>query len=205
MRTPLVLTFALVATVGAASGVPKQECFPLDTLKPELRARAEALLLEALDGEALYTLVGDIKPMSSGFSGAYLSLEKPDLAKVDELRQILATFKVGTEVYARFQPFLAVRDGKRYYEGLFFNANALKRTITEHQNFFGYFGLTPASDPVEAVLMVETDPTPKRNRGYGYLFGYPDAAVDFFVESEESFRVTKQFVPRDFRDRKSVV
>ena len=37
-----------------------------------------------------------------------------------------------------------------------------------------------------------------RWRSYGYLFGYPDYAVDFFVEAGKSEDSTKQFVKRDF-------
>jgi hypothetical protein len=42
------------------------DCFPFESLPDPLRERAEQLLLNALDSEALYTIAADIKPMSSG-------------------------------------------------------------------------------------------------------------------------------------------
>ena len=47
------------------SGVPRAECFPAANLPAELRAKSEEMLLRALDNEALYTLVGGLKPMST--------------------------------------------------------------------------------------------------------------------------------------------
>lgn len=41
-----------------ANAVPRQECFPLESLAKEDRSLSERLLLDALDSEALYTLVG---------------------------------------------------------------------------------------------------------------------------------------------------
>jgi hypothetical protein len=34
-------------------GVPREECFPLEKLPPDLRSKSERLLLKALDSEAL--------------------------------------------------------------------------------------------------------------------------------------------------------
>jgi hypothetical protein len=41
-------------------------------------------------------------------------------------------------------------------------------------------------------------PDLERHRGYGYLFGYPDHAVDFFVSAEREWKSTGKFVERDF-------
>ena len=40
---------------------------------------------------------------------------------------------------------------------------------------------------------------PAREGGYGYLFGYPDYAVRFFVESSNEEKFSGRFVERDFR------
>jgi hypothetical protein len=37
------------------------------------------------------------------------------------------------------------------------------------------------------------------SRPLGHLYGYPDYAIDFFVESSESQKQTGKFVERDFR------
>jgi hypothetical protein len=49
------------------------------------------------------------------------------------------------------------------------------------------------------VLAVENAPRSPRWRGYGYLFGYPDDAVDFFVRAGEEGDASGKLVPRDFR------
>ena len=55
----------------------RAECFPFEDLPAEQRKRAEELLLKALDGEALYTIVGGIKPMSSGFQSFQMTVRLP--------------------------------------------------------------------------------------------------------------------------------
>lgn len=55
-------------------------------------------------------------------------------------------------------------------------------------------------------MAVEYDPTPARLRGYGYLFGYPEYAVDFFVQASITQTEREKnhapgvetLVPRDF-------
>ena len=41
-------------------------------------------------------------------------------------------------------------------------------------------------------------PTIDRERGYGYLFGYPDHAVDFFCDARQQWTESGEFVKRDF-------
>ncbi|MCY7375395.1 MAG: hypothetical protein LH472_05430 [Pyrinomonadaceae bacterium] len=55
----------------------RAECFAFENLPVEQRNRAEELLLKALDSEALYTIVGNIKPMSSGFQNFQIQVQLP--------------------------------------------------------------------------------------------------------------------------------
>ncbi len=48
------------------------------------------------------------------------------------------------------------------------------------------------------VSTVENQEQILRLRAYGHLFGYPDYAVDFFVEAYHQHQQTKSFVERDF-------
>jgi hypothetical protein len=75
-----------------------------------------------------------------------------------------------------------------------FHRPALRALLTQKAAHFAPYGLSPSSDPAEVVMAVEYDPTPARLRGYGYLFGYPDYAVDFFVQASG----VEPLVPRDF-------
>lgn len=185
---------ALLPLVGGASERP----FPLETLPPELRPRAEEMLLRALDTEALFTIVSGMKPMSTGFYRARFNVESPDLSRIDEARRILATFRNGDEIFAHVQPFWRIFDGSRYVEGVIYHAPSVRETVARHASFFAFYGISAHSHPVEVVLSFEVDRTARRNRGYGYLFGYPKHAVDFFVRAEEQRRLTNELAPRDF-------
>jgi hypothetical protein len=47
-------------------------------------------------------------------------------------------------------------------------------------------------------MAIEYSQSGPRWRGYGYLFGFPLYAVDFFVNAGESEKQTGKFVERDF-------
>lgn len=188
---------ALAFIISAAPGVARKDCFPVESLPVGLRPRAEALLLKALDSEALYTFVG-LKPVSSGWVSHRFKVDAPDLAALEEDRQVLSALRSGEDVFATLQPFWRVFEGARFVDGFLYNRDAVSQAVRDHARFFAFYGVTPSSHPVEATMAFEVDATAQRNRGYGYLFGYPDHAVEFFVESEETNRRTKKFVPRDF-------
>jgi hypothetical protein len=67
------------------------------------------------------------------------------------------------------------------------------------QTFFALLGVTSSTSPQEILAAVENAPRALRWRGYGYLFGYPDAAVDFFVDAGVEGDRTGALIPRDFR------
>lgn len=75
---------------------------------------------------------------------------------------------------------------------------AYRRLLQERGDFFQRWALTPAAHPLETLLAVEYDASSARFGGYGYLFGYPDYAVNFFVQAADSENFTGQFVERDF-------
>ncbi|MDB4775622.1 hypothetical protein OAG62_00715 [bacterium] len=57
------------------------------------------------------------------------------------------------------------------------------RPIHHHRDRGRCRTFTPGNHPAEIVAIVDRMPRADRWRGYGYLFGYPDHAVDFFVEA----------------------
>ncbi|MDX1934546.1 MAG: hypothetical protein SFU56_18260 [Capsulimonadales bacterium] len=178
--------------------VPKEACFPLEELPAELRTGAEKMLLELLDSEALFTIIGGLKPMSSGFAQFRISVRNPEVGPLAEARQILATFRCGDVFHAELLPFHTVDKGTRYLEAVVFHRPALRDAITRHRGFFAPFGITPTTDPLSVAVTIENDPTTARNRGLGYLYGYPPEAVDFFVTAAEEQKRTGKFVERDF-------
>jgi hypothetical protein len=216
VRKMTSLRFALAAWLPALLFVPvtaaqpgafaASECFPFERLPATLRSKAEDTLLKALDGEALYTIAGGLKPMSSGFVSASIAIDAPDLTETESLRQELNAWTCGGELAATVHHFAQVYQGKRSLEAVVFHRPALRTLLTRHAAFFSPYGLSASSDPIEVVMTVEYDPTPARFRGYGYLFGYPDYAVDFFVQASITQQEREKnpvpgveaLVPRDF-------
>ncbi len=196
------LWFALIflPAYGMAAGVAdsRRPCFSVAELPKELQPEAEKLFLEILDSEALYTVLDDLKPMSSGARSFKFAVAEPDLKDIERARRVLAAFRCDDRFYADVHVFSAIYEGNRQAEVVVFNLPRLKTAIAAHRGFFEKFGVTPESHPMDVLQIVEHAEAADRWRGYGYLFGYPDSAVDFFVEAGESQKKTGQFVKREF-------
>lgn len=168
-------------------------------------AQAQALLLEALDREALYTLVPDpetgraLKPMSSGFASIRIELASPGpgLAELERTRRLLGLMRTG-DFYADVMVFAASHEGRRSAEAWVVHRPTLAAMLEERSAFFAPLGLSPTSHPIEVITTVERLPRLERFRAYGYLFGYPDYAVDFFVQAADEGEKSGTLVPRDF-------
>jgi hypothetical protein len=223
-----------------AQHAARAECFPFEKMPADQRGRAEELLLKTLDGEGLYTIVGNIKPMSSGFQTfqvtarlprfeaaegerivQQLAAKKPEeltndekaklgqakqaierrqtLDKIADARQILERWRCGDELYADVQHYARPFDGRRFFDAVVFSRPRLRQMLTEKAAFFSRWGISANSHPLEVLYAMEYDETGAREGGYGYLFGYPDYAVRFFVESSNEEKFTGHFVERDFR------
>jgi hypothetical protein len=198
---PIICLFALHSP---AAGASRCECFPTERLPADLRAKSEALLLKALDSEALYTIVGGLKPMSSGFASFKFSVEKPDLAQIEETRRLLSVWRCGDRLYADVHHFAAIYDDEktkekiRFAEAFIFNRPTLSARIGQYQDFFAPYAITPSAHPAEVLMTIDHSQQSHRWRGLGYLFGFPLYAVDFFVTAGEEERRTGKFVERDF-------
>lgn len=197
----LVLTAVglVLAGVGLAQlGVPREECFPVERLPADLRVEAETMLLRALDREALFTVVGGLKPMSSGFATGRIEAANPDVAALRRLQRITAVLRSGEEITAGVQVFAMELEGQRTYDAVLFHREAFAYAVRREQRLFGQFGVTPLTAPVEALLAFDSSRSIDRFRAYGHLFGYPEYAIEFFAAAAESQRATGTFVERDF-------
>jgi hypothetical protein len=236
-----LLTITLVVTSVFSAFGQSSECFPFEKLAPEKRKKAEEILLKALDSEALYTIVGGLKPMSSGFASFQFTIREPrgvteaeavellqkypteesrknlpdaekrkvttadnflkrrkTLQEINDTREILAHFRCGENLFADVQHFAESFEGKRFAETVIFNRNSLRKMLAEKSDFFVRFGITENSHPLEVLYAVEYNKTGARFGGYGYLFGYPDYAVRFFVQAADEEEFSGKFVERDF-------
>lgn len=145
-------------------------------------ARSRQLLEVALEREALYTIAGGLKPMSTGFWQARLNVADTDTTELDAVRAALSLWHT-PDLYADVQSFQAVHEGKRTVEAYVVHVPAMAAMLHRHRRFWAGYGITPASHPAEVLAVTERMEQEDRWRGYGYLFGYPDYAVDFFVDA----------------------
>jgi hypothetical protein len=163
--------------------------------------------MEFSDREGVYTLAGGLKPISSDVRDLQLriapSLDTVKLAELERLRVVARALQCG-ELGVFVQVFTATYPGRdssivRSASMVLYHRQSLRTAIARQAAFFARLGVTPSADPREVVGAVENAPQADRWRGYGYLFGYPDDAVDFFVQAGIDGERTKQIVPRDFR------
>lgn len=204
----LRLLAACLLGLGAASAAAQNpSCFAVESLPPNERTAAVAMLRDASDGEALYTLAGGLKPVSSDFrSVAYAVMPDTDFVARDSLarlRRIAGALRCGPlgfhvmEFAATFPH--AGGDHQRIGSAYLVHEEALATELVRHRDFWRSLGVAPGASAAVVLAAVEHAPRIARWRGYGYLFGYPDAAVDFFVAAGASQDSTGVFVARDFR------
>ena len=159
----------------------------------------QQLVLRALDRGPVFTLLGDIKPMSSDIWQMRLDSPDLDLAEVDRVRRLLKVFndeRTYSDVITITHTLKSTEN--RTLQAVVFDRIALARTLKRHGSFFGAYGITESSHPLHVAVTVEHMPPLERERGYGYLFGYPDHAVDFFVEAQGKWNEKQEFVQREF-------
>ena len=194
------LLFVLLTSCAGAAGVPRNQCFPLETLPPQLREVAEQMLLEALDREALYTLIGGLKAMSSAILTEerqfQLDTAKPQIREFEEFQQIAETWRCGEELWAGISALrhvvpkdrdtpvgidvLGRKQGVRTVYGNVLNLPAVRRVIEAHAPLFGYHGLTRRTAPAEMLARIGMLDEIDFNLAFGYLYGYPSHAVEFY-------------------------
>ncbi len=190
---------------GTADRTPAAaSCFPVEDLPPDEQAQAEELFTKILDSEALYTVAGGVKPASSGFVRFVLDADAPALDPVDRARRLLERFRCADSVLATVHHFRKIyghpKTGRRerHYEGIVIAVEPLRRLVRAHEAEFASLGVSPHSHPVEVLMAVEHADELQRWRGYGRIFGFPPAAVNFFVRAGEHQQRTGEFVKRRF-------
>ena len=158
----------------------------------------DSVLQYGLDHEALYTLLADIKPMSSLVT-FYLPIANDDSTKIasadvvdrrtkgvylDKLRHVQQALNKIDLPGLRFVlvPYQAAQGKQRIIQLSVLHTGKVDSLLQAKESFFGQYGLVPGADPVVVNSVVENADRFDRNRAYGYLFGYPDYAVDFFTE-----------------------
>ena len=186
----------VVPAAGATRGDASAPCLATASLDSADRHALDRLLLRLGDGEALYTLAGGPKPVSSDLDRTVRVAPTVD----DVALAALACGDVGAFVQLHATPFPTGGDTLvRAASVIVYHRARLRAAIGERAAFFARLGVTADTDPRDVLFAVETAPRAERWRGYGHLFGYPDEAVDFFVRAGITGDSTRTLVPRDFR------
>lgn len=163
----------------------------------------DSLLAYALDHEALYTLLDTLKPMSS------VKLMKLPLLSKDSIKLTAAVYELEKwttltqkiqfpDIRFILQPFEKADGDNIYLEIYAVRLSAVQKKLQEQANFYQTIGLNKHASPETILAITEYEHKYRRWRSYGYLFGYPSYAVDFFVEAGQQQDSTGKFVPRDF-------
>lgn len=158
--------------------VSRAEVFPVERLATSLQSSAERLLLELFDSEALYTLVGALKPISMGSHSVRLTgaSERVVSEGIDLLLPVLRCGELTTGLLRRRKTF-----GESVYVDLaVFSQVGVVRTIKAHPEFFSKLGIVLETPPLEILETLDKASPADSNRGLGYLYGYPPYAVEDF-------------------------
>jgi len=165
---------------------------------------ADSLLSLAFQNEALYSIHGQLKPISTvaQFSMQLDSLTGLPLDSTDFYRftqlQRLANWLSNDQFDFVITPFTRLFNHQRTMQMLVVNRPKLAEELKGRKEFWFFWGFVPGSSPAVVITVVENAKKYRRFEGYGYLFGYPQYAVDFFVEAAQSQDETGEFVSRSF-------
>jgi len=164
---------------------------------------ADSILLYSLDHEALYTLCDTLKPMSSvkfyqlPVFSAIKEQKDSAIKAISQIQSVVNRLSLGDYQFV-LNPFARRDSIYRNMEIYVFRKSRLQSIIRRQQDFYSQFGITENTMPATVLAVTEYENKYDRWRSYGYLFGYPDYAVDFFVDAGKSQDSTKEFVKRDF-------
>lgn len=190
----------------------EEACFNFSNLSSDDQKKADSLLHKALHEEALHTLVSTIKPMSDVESFKWKidvqdTLYNSEVVSInqainykneyEQIERISEVFSCGPLSSAVF-PFENLYNGERYVQFRIYRTDSINEMVESHPEFWSRWAFVKESNPAIMISVIEYESRLNRYRGYGYLYGYPDHAVDFFVEAAQQEDESGKFVERDF-------
>jgi len=169
----------------------------------------DSILNKGLSEEALFTLLGPVKPMSSLVTFR-LPLVRTDTVdpereaayakRIRDLEELTVSLNAIDLPDLRFIliPYKNASQSSRLLQVSVVRLSVLDSLLAAREDFFGRFGFVRGTAPEVVVNSIEFSDQKERWRAYGHLFGYPDYAVDFFVDAGIHHDETGEFVKRDF-------
>jgi hypothetical protein len=169
----------------------------------EEKALIDSIFAKALDHEALYTLLDTLKPISSikFYKLPLLSTnkEQADSASAALFNLQNAINKLNSKTFSFIlNPFERKDSIYKNFELYVVRNKKLATAISNQKSFYNAIGISPLAKPETVLAITEYENKYNRWRSYGFLFGYPNYAVDFFVKAGKIQDSTNQFVKRDF-------
>lgn len=197
MKIKIAVSFAFVLALIWACSTP-QYSVSSKAQTTDFDPLIDSILQEGLDGEALYTLLGTIKPMSSVVSFSF-ALDQADREwqQIQRIQQALNQITLPDLAFV-LAPYKATYNGNRNLQVNVFRLSLLDSLLSHQEDFFGPLGLVKGASPAVVLTANEYGDRYDRLQGYGHLFGYPDYAVDFFVEAAMRSDSLEKHVERDF-------
>lgn len=159
---------------------------------------ADALALKMLDGEALYTVSGGLKPVSEGFWQTSFPATQDTSEQLEAVRKTLAGLPLGPDLETGVLIYSSAFEGKRSASVFVAHKPSLKALVERWKDVFGPIGVTSESSAQAVIQKIDRAPRAARWRAFGLVFGYPEYAVEFFVTAGEEQDRTGRLVPRDF-------
>lgn len=210
----LIISIIIFTIGGCSTSKTNLKDSTKGSIETSQRHFLDSILQVGLDHEALFTLLGNLKPMSSLVSFSFPIANMDSTTKtngnilnriehgayLDSLYLIQKAINNLNTPDLRFvmSSFRAPYDNIRTIQINVVRVSALDSLLKAKESFFGQFGLVPGTDPGIVVNTIEYNDRYERLRGYGYLFGYPDYAIDFFVNAFLESDTTKKHVERNF-------
>lgn len=218
MNKSLTLIFSLVFAAsffsscgGTRELLVKKSKSAYKELDAEEKRLADTLIKRVLDNEGLFTVMGRLKPMSS-VTELNLKLANPDTAnrgaatvpsssadisKLMKYNKVVKVLKFD-DLNFMISPYKITHQDNRGMQISVNRPTLVDSLLTAKSSFFGQFGFAAGTSPEIVINTTEYEHKYARFRAYGYLFGYPDHAVDFFTAASISADKTGEFVKRSF-------
>lgn len=156
------------------------------------------LALKLMDSEALFTVSGGVKPVSEGFWSINLSTEANGTSVIERVRSALRRLPLGAEYETGVVVF---HDKERKpiqataYVG---NYKAVREVVLRRDDVFGPIADLENFKVQQVMDYAESSTGANRWRAFGLLFGYPEHAIEFFVEADHQRSSDQEVYPRDF-------
>lgn len=209
----ILFAITLIVSCGVNRDIPENPYID-STLSEAQQKMLDSILGNALDLEALYTIAGKIKPMSTVASFRFpvansdstksttaevldLSEKGVHLTKIASLQHLINSIDFPDLKFV-LAPYKSASRGFRHIDLYVIRISLLDSLLSARASFFGQFGLVPGAEPAMVLAATENAGRYERLRAYGYLFGYPDYAVDFFVQASVEQDKTKKLPERNF-------